>query len=182
MLQTRASLDVHAIRHASLAIETQLLNHPAFVTATRVALYVPTQGEIDLLALTTVADKQFYLPRVTSRRTIEFVHYTPGQALVNNRYGIAEPPHTADTIATSQLDLILLPLVAFDATGQRVGRGSGYYDRTLAFMQDPSHTPRPRLIGVAYDFQKVDALTPNPWDVRLHQIITETQQYGEAHA
>lgn len=177
MLTTRASLDAQHIRQASLSIETKLINLPAFIAATHIALYVPTQGEVDLLALTTLADKQFYLPRMTAQRSLTFAPYVPGQALVTNHYGIAEPAETVASVPVTALDIILLPLVAFDAEGNRLGRGSGYYDRTLAFMLEPADGPRPHLIGVAYDFQKVDALSRNAWDVPLHQVVTETQLY-----
>lgn len=179
---TRAALDVNSIRHASLAIETRLINLPIFLNALRVALYVPTHGEVDILALTTTLDKQFYLPRMTAQRTLEFAHYVPGQSLINNRYGIAEPHDTSPRIDPATLDLVIVPLVAFDPRANRMGRGSGYYDRTFAFLREAGGTPPPHLVGVAYEFQKVAALTPEAWDVPLHHVITETQLYPGDHS
>ncbi len=64
-----------------------------------------------------------------------------------------------------------MPLLGFDAEGNRLGMGGGYYDRSFAFKQ--SHINTPILLGFAYDFQQVDTLTPEPWDIRLDIIATE---------
>ncbi len=96
--------------------------------------------------------------------------------MVTNRFGIPEPDtrhgaHRARRQATWTLDVILLPLVGFDDDGQRIGMGGGFYDRTLAFTQRPG--PRPRLIGLAHDCQRVTRLPVAPWDVPLDAIVSD---------
>jgi 5-formyltetrahydrofolate cyclo-ligase len=72
---------------------------------------------------------------------------------------------------------LLLPLVGFDETGNRLGMGGGYYDRTLSYLRQRKHWRRPRLVGIAHECQKVDALAPSPWDVPLDMIVTEERVY-----
>ena len=76
------------------------------------------------------------------------------------------------------LDLVLVPLVAFDARGVRLGMGGGYYDRSFAYLNFRSRWRRPRLIGVGFDFQRAESISPQPWDVCLDGVITERGFYG----
>ena len=89
-----------------------------------------------------------------------------------NRLGIQEPQGLR-TIAPRRLDLVLLPLVGFDARGVRLGAGGGYYDRAFAFRRWRRAWHAPRLIGIAYSFQQVDTLTPAAHDVLLAAVVTE---------
>lgn len=79
-----------------------------------------------------------------------------------------------------RLDVILLPLVAVDARGWRLGSGAGFYDRSLAHLRYGRRWRRPRLIGVAYEFQRVAQLEPQPWDVPLDAVVTERGFYPTA--
>ncbi len=86
------------------------------------------------------------------------------------RYGIPEPRLTLSQIVPLwTMDMVLLPLVAFDSSGNRVGMGGGYYDQALANMG----ARRPLLIGLGYEFQRVDKILARPWDVPLDAIVTE---------
>src|SRR5687767_13746260 len=87
-----------------------------------------------------------------------------------NRFGIPEP--TGRRCAPQQLDLVLLPLVAFDRRGARLGMGGGFYDRTFAFLRVAGRR-KPRLVGLAHHFQEVAQLPREPWDVPLAAIVTE---------
>ena len=75
------------------------------------------------------------------------------------------------------LDLILVPLVAFDANGQRVGMGGGFYDRTLGKARINSTWKRPYLIGIAHELQRVPAIAVQPWDVQMDAVVTEAGVY-----
>ena len=68
-------------------------------------------------------------------------------------------------------------LVAFDTSGNRLGRGGGYYDLSFSFLLDPIPTHRPYLIGLGYDFQATHMLRPAPWDIPLQEVITEKNHY-----
>ncbi len=153
---------------------------PQYQRARRLAFYVPNDGEIDpttLMEHCLQGGKTCYLPVVhpTGQNRLHFVRYDPDAPLVINRFGIAEPRLTRNHIApTWTLDIIFLPLVAFDRSGTRLGMGGGYYDRSLAHT-GASKTQKPLLVGLAHSCQEVGALTRAPWDVPLHMVATETE-------
>ncbi len=174
----RALSEAERFRRAR-AVCALLARRPEFQRARRVALYLANDGEVDLAPLIDRLWRRglpAYLPvlRPLHARPLAFVPYRPGTLLVANRYGIPEPrAPRAQALAAPALDLVLVPLVAFDAEGRRLGMGGGYYDRTFAFLRQRRHWRRPRLVGVAYDFQEVAALPAEPWDVPLHAVVTE---------
>ena len=99
--------------------------------------------------------------------------------LALNRFGIPEPATTSREIKSARnLDLILLPLVAADRHGNRLGMGGGFYDNSLAFLHRRHIWKLPHIIGVAHDFQIVDNLPSDPWDVQLNALITDTNHYN----
>jgi 5-formyltetrahydrofolate cyclo-ligase len=105
---------------------------------------------------------------------MRFAAYQPGMRMALNRFSIAEPAlPRAELLAAECLDLIIMPLVGFDAGGNRLGMGGGFYDRTLAFLQHRGRWRRPLLFGLAYEFQRVDGLQPRCWDVPLDGVITD---------
>lgn len=144
-----------------------------------VAVYWSADGEMDLGAFIRRAwrdGKRIYLPVLAGhgRQGLWFRRYTPDSLLRPNHYGIPEPAReNRAAMAARRLDLVLTPLVAFDAHGHRLGMGGGYYDRTFAFLHHRSRWQHPRLIGVAYSFQEAEVLPAEPWDVPLWGVCTE---------
>lgn len=140
-----------------------------------IALYHACNGEVDLDELWRSAPLQgkfCYFPFITEQKTLSFLPATPATGFKTNGFGIPEPdvdPSLA--IAPKNLDLIFMPLVAFDRYGTRLGMGSGFYDRTLAKEQHPL------LLGVAYEFQRQPYLLPDEWDIPLTAIITQETIY-----
>jgi 5-formyltetrahydrofolate cyclo-ligase len=179
----RALAPAEQRRHA-LRLKRLLGRHPAFLRAKRVAAYWPTDGEIDpfpLLRLAHARRKRCLLPvlRTHPKKKLWFVDYRPGEPLRKNHYGIPEPRMRNRRIRLPfALDLLLLPLVGFDADLHRLGMGGGYYDRTLAYRRLRSHWRRPRLIGIAHECQRVEQLEANPWDVPLDLVATEKGVHG----
>ncbi len=109
---------------------------------------------------------------------MEFVRFDTTTRLRRNRFGILEPDHrNAPRIAVRELDLILLPLVAVDTRGWRLGSGAGFYDRRLKHLQRDRHWRRPKLIGIAYEFQRIPLLEPGPWDVPVDAVMTDRGFY-----
>ena len=145
----------------------------------RMAFYLANDGEINpalLMARLHRVGKRCYLPVLDRHRAraLWFAPAIPGGPTVRNRFGIPEPlAHPRDRLRAAQLDLIILPLVAFDAQGNRLGMGGGFYDRSLNFLKDRRRWRRPLLLGLAYEFQQVDSLEARSWDVPLDGIITE---------
>jgi len=143
------------------------------------AFYYPAKGELSPLKLLNLALERginCYLPRMheEARQPLEFRRIESLQNLERHAWGIAEPGEQAERIATDQLDLVIVPLVAFDHLGHRIGMGKGYYDRTFAFLNQPDRPRKPRLVGLAYDFQEVGELPTEIWDVDLDAILTDT--------
>lgn len=145
----------------------------------RVAVYFAYGHEADLHYVIDAARRRgclLYLPVITDFRhsRMRFVRYRTDSVMRVNRYGIAEPdPRHAEVIPTRKLDLILLPLVAFDERGWRLGSGAGYYDRALHHLRSGRRWRRPKLIGVGYECQRVATLQPDAWDVPLDGMLTE---------
>lgn len=102
-------------------------------------------------------------------KKLSFLPATPATSFKNNSHGIPEPDvELSKAIAVTALDLIFVPLLAFDNHCTRIGMGGGYYDRTLAKENHPL------LIGVAYEFQHQTWLEPQEWDIPLTAVVTQT--------
>jgi 5-formyltetrahydrofolate cyclo-ligase len=144
----------------------------------RIALYLPNDGELEtgpLLARLLDAGKSVALPCVADG-VLRFLPYRPDMALVSNSFGIPEPdlPITHCWLPAS-IGLILMPLVAYDERGFRLGMGGGYYDRALRSVR-PDGTgigARPLLIGLAHSLQQVARVPAASWDVPLDGVLTE---------
>lgn len=145
-----------------------------------IAVYWSIGGEMGLSSLIQQAwraGKDIFLP-VLDGDTLLFSSYASDSLLVKNCFGIPEPVGEGATLrSVASLDLILLPLVAFDGDGHRLGMGGGYYDRCLSFTRDVSLSARPFLMGIAHDFQRVPLITTEPWDVPVDCVLTERAVY-----
>ncbi len=140
-----------------------------------IAAYAAIDGELDPRPIVNAARARrchVYLPRITARRHARMRFLPAGHSRSINRYGIEEPAAGAARAARG-FDLILLPLVAFDRHGARLGMGAGYYDRALAFRRLRRTWRGPRLVGLGYAFQEVPALPLGVHDIRLDAVITE---------
>src|SRR5579859_2037800 len=166
----RAALPPELRRNAAAAAAHVAAATGQFSAARRIAVYAAIEGELDaepLVALARSAGKEVYLPALPSSNNapLTFLPYAVGAALRPNRFRILEPPPSAGpALAPVELDLVIAPLVAFDARGQRLGMGGGFYDRSFAFLKD-ARRPHPALIGYAYESQKVAELPAESWDV-----------------
>lgn len=162
---------------AARRLARQVAASPSFRSARRLALYIAADGEIDPAPLCRLAwrcGKQVYLPVLhpLRRDRMVFVIYRSTDRMKRNRFGIPEPELLRKQAAPWQLDVIFLPLVAFDAAGNRLGMGGGYYDRTLARDRAARWPRRPQLCGLAHRFQRLDALPVNPWDIPLDRVFS----------
>jgi 5-formyltetrahydrofolate cyclo-ligase len=183
MRTARCALTIQERRQFAEACAHHLLNHCAFRNARRLAAYLPADGELDSAPLIERAwemGKRVYLPVLLphGENRLWFARYTPDTKLIRNRFGIPEPARATHTrIAPLSLDLVLAPLVAFDAQGHRLGMGGGFYDRSFAYLLRHARWLRPRLIGLAYDFQRQSRLPAQAWDVPLQAIATDHRIY-----
>jgi 5-formyltetrahydrofolate cyclo-ligase len=175
----RAALPDDVVRTASAAVCAALGALPAWARARRVALYAATRGEIDPGALRPLlhrAGVTVAYPRVVSTDppALEFVSVEADTALVPGRFGILEPPHAPDVDASvldpAELDLVLVPGIAFGRDGHRLGFGFGYYDRAL------SAAARALRVGLCHAFQLVDHLPPRTGDEPVDLILTPRER------
>lgn len=174
----RAMLSETHYQQYSQAICNTVLSLPIFQSATHIAVYYPLGHEVSPLLLCNASNKQFYLPHIGDGHdnTMSYYPYQQGDTLIKNRYGILEPNITTLTaVSPDTLDLLIVPLVAFDQNCNRLGQGSGFYDRYLGQYQQ--HPNRPMFIGLAYEFQRVDTVPTNAQDIRLDCIVTEKTRY-----
>lgn len=182
----RRALTPQQQQHAAQQLLARIRQTPAFMRARHIAFYLPNDGEIDprpLYQWATSHGKTGYLPVLhpLHHGALWFVHYAPETPMRRNRFGIPEPQlkgwgqYRLHRRAPWALDMILMPLVGFDAQGGRLGMGGGFYDRTLAFTQQHPQRPRPLLVGLAHHCQQVDNLPLAHWDIPLDAIVTDQQ-------
>jgi len=172
----RSAIDGDAAATAAGSAAAHLGESPEFTSAQSLAGYIAVRGELDatpLLRRALARGKTVFLPRITGAGEMTFVRWEEGDPMTNNRYGIPEPAGRHDDIRDAgSLDLVIVPLLGFDARGIRLGNGAGYYDRAFAFKRTrPYH--RPRLAGYAFAAQECTRLEAAPWDVPLDLIATE---------
>jgi 5-formyltetrahydrofolate cyclo-ligase len=168
-----------ALSHAARAagerrILASLAASPWLRPGRAVGLYVSRGSEVSTVALRALARRRgcrVYLPRLTDYAARHMVLLPDlGRPMRQNHYRIGEPLGGAK-VTPQALDLVLVPLVGFDASGNRLGNGAGYYDRWLASRHGTRGAPL--LVGVAFECQRCATLEPAAHDVPLDAVVTE---------
>ncbi|HUX72970.1 MAG TPA: 5-formyltetrahydrofolate cyclo-ligase [Steroidobacteraceae bacterium] len=150
---------------------------PLFAAGARVAIYLPIDREADTALLVAAARRRgvkIFVPVVSDMRRRRLRFYPLAGRMRRGAYGILVPIGTSRAVDARWLDLIVVPVVGVDAGGCRLGMGGGFYDRALAFRSARRHWRGPRLIGLAFDCQRVASVCAQPWDLRLDMLATET--------
>jgi 5-formyltetrahydrofolate cyclo-ligase len=154
---------------AAAAVDRGLASLGLPRAGTRVSAFHPMDGEIDPAAVVRRARAlgcRLYYPAITSLRARRM------------RFVAAPGPDPADCAAPRWLDLVLVPLVGFDARGNRLGMGAGFYDRHFAFLRHRRAWRRPLLVGLAFEAQRVERIPAAGHDVPLWAVVTERGVYG----
>ncbi|HWI61198.1 MAG TPA: 5-formyltetrahydrofolate cyclo-ligase [Symbiobacteriaceae bacterium] len=172
LMKRREALAPAERERLSAAAQAALIGSPAFAQARAVLIYIAFRGEVetDLIATAAVAaGKRLALPRVVREPRGLVLHEYSGrrETLAAGAYGILEPRPEWPVMAPDEVDLVVVPGVAFDEHGGRLGYGGGYYDRLLPVLQGAT------LVGLAYQFQVVDGLPRDPHDVPVDGVATE---------
>jgi 5-formyltetrahydrofolate cyclo-ligase len=180
--QARAAVPDAVRRMAARQVERQALSHRLIASQRRVGFYMPAKGELDCLPLLNRAlwlGAECYLPIVPhySQRKLWFTRLRDGRHWAVNRFGIPEFGHRHDKYRAAWLDVLFMPLLGFDRRGYRMGMGGGFYDASLAFLGRQRRWRRPRLIGLAFEAQRVERLPEDPWDIPLDGVLTEKRFY-----
>jgi 5-formyltetrahydrofolate cyclo-ligase len=177
--ERRKAVAGEAAAGAAARIAAHLLEEPVLRGARRIALYAALPDEVPsrpLFEAFAALGKPLLFPRTTPGGGLEFAAVRDWSELVPGRYGVLEPPAQAPAQPLGEGDLVLVPGVAFDRAGRRLGRGRGFYDRAF-----PSRGV-PFLMGVAYEIQLVDAVPHGAGDRAVQAVVTERGVYraGEA--
>ncbi len=176
MRRQRRSLAPEARLAANRALVRNVRSLSQFRSARAIGVYFACDGEPALDALIAEASrrgKRLYAP-VLSGGDMNFARLSPAVRLTTNAFGIAEPANSP-LVDPRSLDLVLAPLVAFDAHGARLGFGGGYYDRCFRFLPARRVWFKPKLVGVGYAFQEIPYIEMRTWDVPLWGAVTENR-------
>ncbi|EWH11506.1 5-formyltetrahydrofolate cyclo-ligase [Catenovulum agarivorans DS-2] len=171
----RGALTNEQQANAAQLLLKQIINSGVLNGVKQFAAYLANDGEVSPHALIEYAwhnSISTYLPVLHpfAKGHLAFLHYHNNSEMQLNKYKIAEPKLNCQSICpTSELELVFLPLVAFDKFANRMGMGGGFYDRTFANKRNI------KLVGLAHDCQQVDELPIESWDVPLQAIITPSQ-------
>lgn len=182
MRSRRRSLSESDQAEAATGLLDRLVRMAGFTDSRRIAMYLVNDGEIDpgvVMKWCWNTGIKTYVPIVTqeNKNLLRFAEIHDQSRLRKNRYGISEPVVEEDQLLEArQLDLVLMPLVAFDEFGNRVGMGGGFYDTTFEFIRSEGAN-RPLLIGIAHEIQKVERIRSESWDIPLGWVVTDQGVY-----
>ena len=179
--QRRNQLTPTFQKQAAVQIAPRLMSLLNRLGANSVACYLANDGEVNLSHFITACwnthtDISLPIIHPFNKQSLLFLEYIRETELQENRFGIAEPPLSVTQIhPILNIDIILMPLVAFTSQGSRLGMGGGFYDRSLAGVIEQAK--RPTLIGIAHDCQQASQLPHDPWDIPMDGVITPTQTH-----
>ncbi|WP_279160455.1 5-formyltetrahydrofolate cyclo-ligase [Thomasclavelia cocleata] len=166
MIQTRLDLSSEIYTVKSNLIISKLKNHPDFINAKTIGIYVSFKNEVNTTNLIEemVKIKKICVPK-TKNHKMDFYLIDSLEELKSGTYGILEP-HNNRLINKNKIDLLIVPIVAYDKNHNRLGYGGGYYDR---YLKDYCGN----VIGLAFNFQQVEKLPVEKFDLPIKIIIDE---------
>ena len=174
-LQKRRKLTADERTTASQIICDRVCATHAWYASKTIACFLPMSDEVDtreIIERSWRANKRVFVPVLRASAGMSFCEMTRDTELERNQFGIWEPIR-GFIIDARRLDVVVTPTVAFDKNNNRIGMGSAYYDRCFSHLRHRRHWLRPKLIGVAFQCQKVEEISPNPWDIRLYRVISD---------
>lgn len=170
ILAERMALSSEAVSKGSRLAQRTLLESSEFAAARVVALYSPIRNEVEtdeIFRTALVLGKKILFPAV-SGSSLVFRAVTEQNDLKSGAFGIMEPRESCVAVPPGEADLIVVPGVAFDVHGRRIGYGKGFYDRVLHALEGGG-----RLIGICYEFQLIEEIVAESHDVIMDTIVTE---------
>lgn len=185
MRRVRKAIGEEGRAQRSRAIAARILGMPEWRAARTVALFVPMRTEVDVTLLETSArqaGQTVLAPRMVEVErpggppglALELRVWEPGVEPVESGRMVREPPASAPLGQLAELDVVIVPALALDPSGARLGYGAGLYDGLLPRL------PRALRIGVAFDFQLVAELPTAPHDERVHRVVTDERELDPA--
>jgi 5-formyltetrahydrofolate cyclo-ligase len=176
-LRARREMNVEERAIASQIICDKVTRSRDFLSAKFVACYLPMPDEVDVRLVIERgwrANKRIFVPITHNSGEMFFREIRPDTTLVRNSMSIWEP-ESGDSVSPRALQLVVTPTVVFDSSNHRIGMGGGYYDRCFSFLRHRRSWLKPKLVGVAFNCQKVEKISPNIWDIRLYRTISEAK-------
>lgn len=169
MRMVREAIPSSACEARSAEIAKRLLLLEEFDRASTVLAFAPIRNEVrtrSSMQAAWAAGKQVALPRVVEDQLM--LRLVDGHtALVEGAFGVSEPPPDSPSVAASEVDFALVPALAVDPRGYRIGYGGGYYDRLIPQLRNA------RTCVVAYDFQLISEVPELPFDVAVDLVVTD---------
>lgn len=170
--EDRRNLSIHTQQINAKKIAKQILALSCFLEAKNIASYISSDGEIDTTNLHDLAwskNKNIFLPQIQDSIKLSFFYFKEGEKLKNGPWGTHEIESPKIEKKLSEMDLIIIPMVAFDKNGNRLGRGGGFYDRVLS---ESNITSKNKIYGLAHDIQEVERIPIKENDIPMDGIIT----------
>lgn len=170
LLRCRSEMDQAAWQSASRQAQQRLMSLEIFAQAGCIALYAPIRNEVDTGLLFDEArrlGKRVLYPRVCGE-AMRFHEVSSATCLEQGSFGILEPCAAGEGCAADEADLVVVPGVAFDLNGHRIGFGKGYYDRCLFGL-----SKTPVLVGLCHDFQLLEQIPSEGHDIRMQYLVTD---------
>ena len=184
LIKKRKSLSTAEWSQKSDRLCSHIESSPLFASASTILAYFSFRQEPDLSPLfaetsstvvseaktqTQITTKSWGFPRCVDKKLV-WHYWKPGDSLISGAFGILEPDPNAPIVSPAEVDLILVPAVACDLRGYRLGYGGGFYDRLLS---SPEWVDKP-TIGIVFEFARLPELPIDPWDRPLQEVCTET--------
>ena len=158
------------LKPSSQVVCESYLNWELFIHAKVVHCFMSLPHEIDLspfIEQCYLLHKTVVIPKFSKQKTdMELAILNKNDQLITGDFGVRQPSHDAKTIAVKEVDLWLIPGLAFSLSGERLGYGKGYYDRLLADTDKP-------LVGVCFEQQIIEQIPTNHFDIAVNHLMTE---------
>jgi len=173
-LKRRRALSPATCLSWSRSIQAKVLEFPQYRAARSLALYCALQNEVETWAIMDHAlrhDKMVFCPKLSGDNLVAFGRIFSEADLIRGPFGVLEP--SADRYLSEQDCnglMVIVPGLLFDSLGNRLGRGGGWYDRALRWIDN-----RGTLVGLAYELQVVDTVPVQTWDQKVHYVVTESR-------
>ena len=180
MAARRGLLGADQVQAAGQLAAERLAEAPEFRERARLVLYAALPDELPtgpLYEIARASGKILLWPRMAGRDRLEFAPCRRWEDLIPERYGVLAPPPEQESVELGPEDLLLVPGVAFDLRGGRLGRGGGYFDRALGEIGEGG----PLFLGAGFEFQLVEEVPREPHDRAVDAVLTERrlQRVGE---
>lgn len=178
ILDKRNNMDVNIKKELDKCIFNRFYESSYYKNANKIFIYISNNSELDTKEIINKAleeEKEIFVPRTEYKtKAMDAVKITSLDNLEESRYGILEPSIDKESIDPNELDLIVVPGVAFDCCGGRMGYGAGFYDRYFKKINEKSSV-RTKKLALAYEMQILNKVPMNEFDMTIDYIFSENQ-------